>query len=403
VRYIILFVLLLILSANLFAEPLNFVAPQFLQSYYDHYSNNYLNAISAGRGHTGVGLVGNIENALQNPAAFTTDHSQMYFEIFIKPPITEINKLQDQHYESLVPIGMWAYGFKVGEHFCLGANYSEPQSIEYNSFSIDLTTGDLVFRYPSYYLYQLTATGNYEWKNLRIGINLINQMFSFKDQIFLGSALFDRVDHTDYALRFQPGLFYQYKNSSIGASYIPTTKHSFDLQYQTFDTTLPSQLNAGIGINYKASRFASDINFLKCSEMSDKFKDRLTVKAGIETDYHKYTLRCGFMSVPGVWKGIYNIPSVPFEDPADSVYYVPGSGLIKETAQSMITGGFTWHSDFVDFTMAFVQDIQHNVNYTEVFGSMSINISKFSFKNVFPGDKKKEVPEEDDTEIEYLE
>lgn len=401
-KYTLLILIIIAFSTSLIAEPLPFMAPQFLQSYFDHYANNYLNAISAGRGHTGVGLEGNIENVLQNPAAFTTDHDQMFFEIFIKPPVTEYNTRQEQQYESLVPIGMWAYGLNAGKNFCLGANYSTPQSLEYNAFLLDLPTGDVVFHYPSFYLYQLTLTGNYQWNNLRIGLNLLNELYRFKDQVTLGTALYDRVDHVDYVLRLQPGLFYTYRSVSFGTSYVPATKHSFDFRYQTFDTTLPSQLNAGISLSRNVTRIATDINLVNCSEMSDKFKNRLNVKAGIETDYHKYTLRCGFMKIPSVWNGMFQFPSHYASE--GQVFFPPDSlGVIKPLDQAMLTGGFTWHSDFIDLTLAFVQDIENKANFTEVMGSFSVNLSKFSFKKLLPGNKEEAPPVEDDTEIEYLE
>ncbi len=401
-KYHIMSIFLLIISISLFADPMGFVAPQYLQSYYDNFSNNYLNAISAGRGHTGVGLTGNVENVLQNPAAFTTDHSQLYIEIFIKPPVSEFNKYQDQQYESLVPIGIFAYGFHAWKHFNFSMNYSTPQSIEYNVLSLELNTGDIIFHYPSYYLYQITATGNYEWKNLRIGLNLLNEIYSFKDQVTWGTAILDRVDHMDYALRFQPGLYYKYKGVSIGTSYMPSTQHTYNFRYQSYDVTLPSQFNAGIGLTYNVTRFATDINLTNCSEMSDQFKNRLDFKAGMETDYHKYTLRCGFMSIPSVWQGAYILPI--YNVPGGLVTNLPDSvGMIRSTAQSMLTGGFTWHSELADLTVAFIQDVQNKANYTSVFGSISVNLNKLSIKRIIPGDKEKEIPLEDDTEIEYLE
>jgi len=398
-------ILLLISSVALLAQAdtLHFTAPQFLNSFYDHYTVNYLNAIAAGRGHTGAGLDGNIENSLQNPAAFSTDHSQFYFEIFLKPPIKEMTEGLEQNYQSVVPLGMLAYGYHPKKNLNVGFSYSTPQTIEYYLLSIQLQTDDYYYLYPSYNLHRLTATCNYDWHNLRVGLNLFNEIYHFKDITTWGTNIFDRVDKTDYALRFEPGIYYKYDRFSAGAGYLAKTRHDFKFQYQTFKTTLPSQLNAGIGYTSETARLAADMDLVRCSEMSDQFKDRYIIKAGFEKDHHKYTFRGGFMSVPSVWHGVYELPTYnanlawnPYQDE------FPQTGVIKSTGQSMVTGGFTWHSSPFDFTLSFIHDVQHNVNYTSVFGAMGINISKFTFKDIFPGDKKDTTPSDDDTEIEYL-
>ena len=68
-RHIILTVMFCLLFGFLAAQVDSLYLPQFANPFYDTFSRNYNGTTAAGRGYTGVAILGGMDNALLNPAS----------------------------------------------------------------------------------------------------------------------------------------------------------------------------------------------------------------------------------------------------------------------------------------------------------------------------------------------
>lgn len=376
-------VLIALLGSTLHAlqETLDFPAPQLMLPMYDHFSLNPANTAAMGRGQTAVAAVGNIANAVNNPATLSFEQSQFYMEMCIKPAINELDMTGNQSYNSPYPFGLIGMSAKLRSNIYGGLSYSMPKSILQDDFHIVMNQGAYWFvRYPSYNLHQFTATANVDLGKFNLGLNVLQQLHHFQDIAVLKS--FENMDFIFNATRFQPGVLYQTGGLTAGLTYLPQTNIDMDIRYADYQVTLPSKTNAGITFKQGSKAYYAEAELEQCSQMSSSFDDRFTFKAGYETRVRNTTYRAGFVIMPGVFTGSYLLPMNSTEHADTSLVWidVPVGGDIDQTDQFLATGGFTYHFKGGELSLALMQDFGGNVNTTRFMTSLGFETNTLKKK-----------------------
>ncbi len=358
-----------------------FPLPQYMNPFYDGFSRNYLNTLSAGKGYTGIAQIGGAEHALINPAGFMPGEPVLYLEMCIKPPITEIDRSNDQTYAVQVPFGLAAVGGRIFDRFAAGFSYNMPKSLIYYDFNIEMNQGAyLLQRNPTYMMHQLSATMSYQTEYLGLGLNLHNQFHYLDDVTFLRT--FDRVRETQYTLRPETGILYKRKNLGIGATWTPQSKTDYDLRYRQYQSVLPMKAGGGISISHGRRIFNAEVQWEQCSAIDESFDDRLTLKGGYEVRIRNYTYRLGTLATNSVFSGEYRFP-VNNSNTADSSLVwsqVPLGGTIKQNDQLFITAGFTYHHKDGIISVSLMQDLIGRMPVTHINLSLGLNFSAFRKK-----------------------
>ncbi len=363
------------------ADSLDFPAPQYMLPMYDHFSRNYLNAESMGRGGTGTALAGGVENVLSNPAVLNKRKSAFWMEIAIKPPIREINKSDDEGYTAPVPFGIIGLNGTLYKGLQGAISYNMPKSILYDNFTVEINQGNgEVVRYPLYYQHQFTATLAGMLGRFSLGLNLHNQLHQFGDIVVFQT--FDRIDKTYYVFRIQPGLLYSSDNLNLGLTLTPEASRKMDIKYEVYDVTLPTCISAGGAYQFGNNRISLDADWEQFSRMSERFDDRLTVKAGYEKRIRNFTYRAGLSSVPGVYSGAYRLPVNDTAEGEQELWWsvIDRGGIIGDTDQLSLTAGFTYHFKGGKLVLGAMRDVLDNVPTTRVEMALGVNLETFKGK-----------------------
>ncbi len=375
-------VLLSFIPFNLYGEePAVFQSPDLLSGIYDQYSNNRLNASMSGRGNTGISISGGVESAWYNPALLREDIKNFYLELMVKDNTREFNKLADQTYQSPYPITFVGMNFNTKSKYRYALSYSLANSIQYYSFDRNLYgTGDLFYD-PTYLNHQLTLTGSYELTDkYSFGLNTLLNFHQFIEYRNEGKA--DRLNFIKPVFRFQPGFLYKGDYISIGSSVTIPTKATFKESYVNFETTFPTIVRSGISFRYNDFLCAFDADYSRYSEQDSNFKDQLVLKTGMEMRRNIYSLKCGYMYIPSIFKGIYEVPD--FSDPTHSEFHhsfydnIPTLGVIKNADMNVVTLGTTIKpTKDVELNLCVMRDVNSRFNYTQLISSVKFNLSIF--------------------------
>ncbi len=385
---LLLMLTLIAFSIHAQQDSLNFPAPQYMLPFYDHFSENHLNAEAMGRGFTVMAYPGRVENAVNNPATLSAAKSYVYMEVTIKPPIDEINQPDSMLFSSPIPFGMFGFSGKLYEKLLGAISYNVPKSLYYDNFSVDLMQGaDVVTRYPSYHLHQITGTLAYPIRNFRLGLNLHNQFHSFNDIIVFQT--FDRIDKTFYVLRIQPGILYQWNDLNLGLAVTLPVKTEMDVKYLNYDVTLPLKISGGASYQYTNNRFLAEAEWEQFSEMSSAFDDRLTLRLGYEKRIRDVIYRAGLTSVPAVYKGAYRLPVLETTNPEQLRWWqnVPRGGYIGDTSQLYLTAGFTYNFKGGRLTLGLMQDVLGKVPTTQFAMALGFDLETLKGRKFLIFDK----------------
>ena len=117
------------------ADSLYLLLPQFSNPFYDTFSRNYIGSTSAGRGYTGVSVLGGLDNALLNPASVLPDSAKFFIEMNIKPSLEAEGYPLYANYTSPFPLGLLGLSFALENKFSLGVLYNLPKSITLDDYS----------------------------------------------------------------------------------------------------------------------------------------------------------------------------------------------------------------------------------------------------------------------------
>ncbi len=380
-----------------------FIAPDYLASFYDYYTLNWLNTRSLGMGNSTVGVVGGIQNALLNPASLRARGLKVYVEAHIKDNVREKNhyikeeeqldgslkriKLPDErnYLDSNIPAIHLGLSYSPRENISLGGSFSMPQMVRYNLFGRFLKTGAYYDRYPTMINYQTMLTFNKHFYSLNLGLNAIMNYYSFSDVRVENT--YDRVSFGEALFSFQPGILYQHHNFSIGATYKLPAERTFEvgnipakIYHKYEDVTLPGQLELGAAMRFQNYLFSGAVNYEQTSDQYEEFDDRVTVKMGADIDMEQFYVRAGFIYFPQVYSGRHDVISGERLTGADNPFEFDVQYDYLEVVESdmlLLTAGFTYPlPQGVDFSMGAAADISGNVGLFQLSVSFDIKIEQ---------------------------
>jgi hypothetical protein len=356
--------------------------PQFSNPFYDSFARNYPGTAAAGRGNTGVATLGDPATILLNPAGALPDSTLLYAELDFKPPIDALGYSTYARYSSPPPFGLLGVSGKFGSKVSAGLFYNLPKSVLLDDFSIFINQGnDIVQRFPAYYLYQISANIGYHSGPWHWGVNVHNQIHYTDDTVFLKT--YDRVRDYKYSLRLQPGMIYDLGKVNVGISAMPPTRFDWDLKYRTYDTIEPLWVNAGFAAETKIADVTLEGEFEQFSAVSDAFKDRISVKAGVEKARGSMVYRAGYMYTSNVFDGLIQLPLNNTATQDTSMFWndVPTSLSVKDGSQHIISGGFTHLYRDGAINLAFMHSVSADAPKTQVMISLSLYLSSFYRKS----------------------
>ncbi|MCD4828560.1 MAG: hypothetical protein K8R90_03910 [Candidatus Cloacimonetes bacterium] len=390
----IISLLLLTMTVALVAEGIPYAAPEFIQSIFDQFSRNYLNAEAVGRGHTGVALPGGINSVLINPASLQLDGAYAYMELFLKPNIDEMNtkpfrnsRPQDvyitQEYNSTIPFGIVGFGMPVHPRLDMALVFAVPQSIKFDSFARETQDNGCQTLRPSFTHSQFVVTGSSHWGDLSLGLNLLADLYIQKD--YRNYWMFGREQRTDFALRAQPGIRWQHGVLALGGSFTSPATIAFDMNYdEDYNVTIPMVIAAGAACTLGSVTLAADVEHEMCSQQSDDFDDRTRLKFGAEKRQGPYTARVGVMQSPGVFAGELSFPDKPaIAEGSQNSYYWPlvtdeenhAYAVIPENDQLFFTGGLSYAFRAGDLHLSMMADMLGDVPVAQIYMAFSVNLA----------------------------
>ena len=384
-----LIVLCLLIATALAAQSADtlFVlsSPQFTLPMYEAFSLNYLGVEAAGRGYTGTGVLGSAQGALLNPAIMLVDSARVFTEINIKPPIDAYGLAFQSRYSSPTPLGLVGFSFPIGNKIAAAIIYSNPKSLVLDDFSIIINQGgDLVTRYPKYYLHQASGMANYQLLDqLNLGLSLHNQIHYLDDVLFFKT--FDRVREYKYALRVQPGLLYHTKDLAAGLSLTLPTSLDWDLKYAQYDTVLPLEASVGLSYTKDRYRFATDVKYSQDSVIDDNFKDRYSIHLGGERRDANKILRAGYFYKSNVWDGRVLLPVNTSAQADSSIWWddVAQTLPLEDNSQHFISVGFGYFFRGGNINLSGLTAVASEFKSTQINLSLSLFLSSFNRKDFF--------------------
>lgn len=402
-----LIIILLFLACTLgaqAADSLHFSLPLVMDPVFDYFSLSYLGSKSLGRGHSTVSFTGGEEAILANPAAYKADKSNIYLELLVKPPSkTKIYQMESD-FSAPSPVATAALGGKLAPMFTWGAAYSLPKIIQLNSMDIPLNQAkesparpdgkdaanpnlgtNLHSRYPQYSLHQATGNLAFHLGALNLGLNLHGQFHYIDDLPILRS--FASIRKTKFMLRPQAGVLYDKDNWGVGATFMPSTKVDWNMDVIKFNSKLPAL--ATFGARYQGGKhgISAQADWENTSIVHPDYKDRLSLKAGYETTNRKGTrYRLGYIYRPGIYSGLYTVPTVTIAHADTSIWWdnVPAGGKIPKNDQHFLTAGLGTNIKYVEFNLAFAYQIIGAEPMSQISISASLNPDIFKRKKPHP-------------------
>ncbi len=389
-RFCLLLVALGLLGTTLNAQNLNFPLPQYVNPIFDSFTRNYVSTRALGRGYTGLAIPGGVDNLLLNPAACLPDKASLHLELLVKPPVdSDIYAMADtsvyyqmspQVMTSPVPVGVVGGGGRVGPNFTFGLLYSLPKAIKVDYFGVAINQGaGRIQRYPAYYLNQITANAAWHQGNFHVGLNLHNQIHRLGDVTFLHS--FERINRSKYVLRPQLGLLWSGETLSAGLSVVPPQSAAWDLKFAQYSSTLPLNLALGGAYGKNGTLLAAEVDFEQCSAISAAFKDRYTIRLGVEKTLRRYTYRAGYIYHPQVWNGYFNLPDARSD--TISIWWdaVMPIGQVTPNNQHILTLGTSWNHPDARVNLAGMLNVSRQAPVAQVNLSVDLYFSAFKRKN----------------------
>lgn len=379
-----------ILGMALSAQTLNFPQPQYVNPIFDSFTRNYISTSAMGRGNTGLAIPGGVDNVLLNPAGYLPDKASLHLELLIKPPVdSDIYAMADtsvyyqmspQVMTSPVPVGIVGGGGRIGPNFTFGLLYSMPKAIKVDFFGVEINQGaGLIQRYPAYYLNQITANAAWHKDNFHVGLNLHNQIHRLGDVTFLRS--FERINNSKYILRPQLGLLWGGETLSAGLSVEPPQNADWDLKFAQYKSILPLNIAFGGAYSKNGAHLTAEVDYDQCSAISDSFKDRYTIRLGVEKTIRRYTYRAGYIHHPQIWSGEFYLPDACSD--TTSIWWdaVMPVGQVTKNTQHIITVGTSWNHPDVRVNLAGLINVSRQAPIAQVGLSVDLKFSAFKRKD----------------------
>src|SRR4030095_12489447 len=305
-KKIILPIIILLLSINIYSQGFNDV---MINPFWYFYSNNYLDAVSSGKGYTGLSGTGYISSINHNPASlelskkyqaglqYTYKTNQPWLESFI----------DNLHLEQNLFSGSLGFGYRINKSFQTGFLYSNPSSLTVDLGTIIQTNefGQEIGRYDAYEKYVLHSFSIpivYSIEKFKLGLTLNYSLHrryaNFDDSVFTGK--FDRFNvHAGVIVK-------PIKNLSFGVTFIPEISGDVGGTFphvaseETTKTVIPLRFGAGFEYTFKGNFLKIGVDYLY-SHLSalDNLKDGHEVHLGLEYLVNKnWEVRTGFFNIP---------------------------------------------------------------------------------------------------------
>lgn len=384
----ILIIISVILAVGLSASEVNYSAPEFMQAYYNAYSQNYINTLASGRGNTGVAKIENIENVLLNPAGFSTDHTEMYIEFMVKPEQKEIGNIGQENYQANQPFTFVGFGFNLVNHLSSAIYYSMPKSIEYDRYTIDdFGTPTIIYLKPQYNHYQYGITNSFNLNNLNIGFDANYNFHTIKSMLINGAVA--KFNENESAFSFNTGILYKVNNRlNLGAAYFHSSEVSFDTQYWDWDVTIPAKFSAGLSYYYLEDSVVNfDFERRMNSQMSEDYDDLNIFKVGLEQQIRNSIIRFGAMYIPSTFSGDVNKPFAQLESQVEPHFpnnYGNGVETILSNEQTFLTIGYTLNLEELTFNLSGMQAVASEMKTTQLSMSIGVNLTDFDITKYTP-------------------
>ncbi len=358
-----------------------FKSPEFMQPMFDSFSRNRLNTKAMGRGHIGVPVCEGIENALLNPAGFRVDGNDTYVEVSFKPEVEDYSDfynysegfIGDDFYQrseltienrnskigSAYPSGIISYGKKLGSSANLGFSFSIPQSLDLSNYAHVSQAGEVYSFDTSLRQFDLTVSANYELPvdGLTVGLNTTMNIIDIASE--RKHFNYGQYDENVAYLSLMPGFLYKKDILTLGATFKTGTEQDFDMGFgEKYTVSIPPVIAGGIALETSKATLLGEINFEKTSDLNPGFDDRMIIKVGLEKKNNKTTFRVGFINMPEVFSGNYNLPmsDMPEYHSVDWLNDYNYGSIISNNA-TFITGGLTYEGKAFDLNGAFSADI----------------------------------------------
>jgi len=207
-----------------------------------------------------------------------------------------------------------------------------------------------------------------------------NQLHYLDDVIFLRT--YDRVRDYRYAVRFQPGLHYQYGDLGLGLSATLPTKIDWDLTYADYDTQLPLELSAGLSYSKDIYRFSTDFRFSQDSAIDDIFEDNFSIHLGAERRDGNKILRAGYFYSSDVFSGQVLLP-IDHDSQDESIFWedVSPTMYVADNAQHFLSVGFGYLFRDGSLNLSAMSTVASESNCTQIILSLSLYTSSFKRKD----------------------
>lgn len=390
----ILMIVSVIFMVGLFSTEVTYSAPEFMQAYYNAYSQNYINTLASGRGNTGVAKEENVENVLLNPAGFSTNHTEMYIEFMAKPEQREIGHNHEENYQANQPFTFIGFGFTALNNLSSALYYSMPNSIKYERYAIDdYGTALIQYRKPQYNHYSFGFANSYMLNNLSLGFDANYNIHSIDNMLINGSS--SKIDINEGCFSFNTGLLYKVNNRlNLGLAYKHSSEVNFESEYKDWDVTVPAKLSAGLSYYYsKDSVINLDFERRMNSQMSEHYDDLNIVKLGLEQQIRNSIIRFGAMYIPSTFSGQVQTPIAQLDSQIIPHYpnnYNGGIENILKNNQTFLTIGYTLNLEELTFNLSGMQAIASEIKTTQLSLSIGVNLTDFDINKYTPKGKNEE-------------
>jgi hypothetical protein len=371
----ILLAILLFSCVIVLKTPCQIIGDETTNPEWEFYSENLLSTVSAGKGYTGVGSLGDLSSLSINPACISLEEDkrmQIYAGSTFKTNIPLYSKIPEYSVTSGFPSIILGGIYNLNKNLEIGFVY-------HNDFSYKdeykLSTYDLTSKFASH---SFTIPIVYNRNFIRFGADV--------------SAVYFRGDVKGlFTNELNPEGYYSEAHSSLwkfmarfGAFLMPTEYLSFgityspgfvnktdwyindnDVKYASNNVYYPDRFGVGTEIKLMRKKLRLSFDYIY-SRTSSLFylKNRNDIHFGVEyLKDNNLTLRCGFFT-------LYD-----FRNPDNG--YIIFSEARNAYDEYFVTFGASYLYKYFAFNLAVMDShliLNSNVSHTKINGSVSFNL-----------------------------
>jgi hypothetical protein len=286
---------------------------------YDYYSLNYLSAVNAGKGFTGIASDGDIMSVSLNPASLKLNKKyQVYASYAFKDNVNYnvLSVVKDVVKQSH-PSASIGIGYKLNNDFQIGFIYRNDRSMK---LDFNFTGGNDVLS-QTFLQHTFSVPVTFDYKFLRFGTNLNLILFHGITEGIVSTEIYpEGIFRTgkantvrfipDFGIKINPGKLF-----SFGISFTPGSTFDNEWTYDnpafrnsTTQSHFPMKIGTGVEFRTLDERlkFTGEYKFVQTSVINDT-KDRNNVNLGIDFKANdKLSLRAGMFTFLEVENTIFS-------------------------------------------------------------------------------------------------